>query len=34
MGTHITIFEAVIISLTIIVLYVFVKTLIQHFKSK
>jgi hypothetical protein len=34
MGTHITILEAVIISLTTIVLYVFVKTLIQHFKSK
>ena len=34
MGTHITILEALVISLTIIVLYVFVKTLVEHFKSK
>ena len=35
MGTHITILEALIISLTAIVLYVFVKTLFQvYFKPK
>ncbi len=32
MGTTITILEAIIIGLTSIVLWVFVKTLIQHYK--
>ena len=34
MGQTITIFEAIVISVVAIVLYAFVKTLIQHFKSK
>jgi hypothetical protein len=34
MGTHITILEALVISLTLIVLYVFVKTLIQHWRDE
>jgi len=33
MGTTITIFEAIVISVVAIVLYAFVKSLIEHFKS-
>ena len=34
MGTTITILEAVVVSLTSIVLWVFVKTLIQHWRDE